>query len=118
MSPGNKGIDLFAKGLGLEGPEEHDPDEFRDSIRCPHCGEYDDEHTDYPDGLRHDGDTAEMDCAYCEKPFKIRLCVSYEYATAALPEVPKCATCGGTGAVVAVKWMACADCGGTGKATP
>ena len=65
--------------------DPHDDDDFRSLIRCPHCLEPDCETTEYPEGLRYDGDTAEQDCSSCGKPFKIRISVSYEYATSALP---------------------------------
>lgn len=54
---------------------------FRDEIQCPHCGELDEERTDYPSSLQHDGDTAETDCDFCGKPIKVTLCVAYTYAT-------------------------------------
>jgi hypothetical protein len=58
---------------------------FRDEIQCPHCHAVDYEHTDYPSGLRHDGDTAESGCAFCDKPMRVTLCAAYTYATEPLP---------------------------------
>jgi hypothetical protein len=57
---------------------------FEDFIRCPFCGDTDEEYTEYPRSLNHDGDTAERDCAVCGETFGVTLCVSYSYATAPL----------------------------------
>jgi hypothetical protein len=67
-------------------PEKHDNNEFRDEIKCPSCGKTNWEHTDYPSGLRHDGDEAETECGYCCKPMLVTLCVEYSYATAPVEE--------------------------------
>lgn len=67
-------------------PEDpHDDEEFRGFIRCPHCLETDHEMTEYPSALQNDGDSAQMDCSYCGKSFTVRMCVTYEFATKALP---------------------------------
>lgn len=58
---------------------------------CPHCGAVDWDSTDYPDGLDADGDTAQWECSRCERPFRVTLAVTYEFRTAAIPEVPRAA---------------------------
>lgn len=57
---------------------------FQDTIQCPHCGEHDHEYTDYP-RLEHDGDRTDTECSYCLKPFRVTLCVTYEWATEPTP---------------------------------
>jgi hypothetical protein len=59
---------------------------FRNEIQCPHCGALDEERCDYPESLRHDGDTSETDCGVCEKPMRVTLSVSYTYSTEPVPE--------------------------------
>jgi len=54
---------------------------FEGHARCPHCGELDEDTSDYPESLRRDGDETEFDCANCDKPYKVTMCVEYTFAT-------------------------------------
>lgn len=71
--------------------ETHDDwdGEYIDAIQCPHCGERDEEHTDYPQSLRRDGDTTECFCSNCDTCFQVTICVEYTWATKPLFIGPK-----------------------------
>jgi len=62
---------------------------FEDNIRCPHCGEEDEERCDYPTSLRYDGDTTECFCSSCDACFEVTICVEYSFATKPLFIGPK-----------------------------
>lgn len=61
---------------------------YRDEIQCPHCGALDEEFTDYPHSLQHDGDHAEIECWSCGKPMGVTLCASYTFATEPIAAAP------------------------------
>jgi len=65
-----------ACGDWVEGVDCH-----ADEITCPHCLEIDEERTDYPRSLNHDGDHAETECGECGQRFKVWLCVEYTFQT-------------------------------------
>jgi hypothetical protein len=52
-----------------------------ENITCPHCLEVDEERTDYPMGLNHDGDKAVFTCSECGKDSTVWLCVEYTFQT-------------------------------------
>ena len=56
-------------------------DTWEGTITCSHCLEIDEEQTDYPRGLNHDGDKATFACSECGKDSKVTLCVSYTFQT-------------------------------------
>lgn len=62
---------------------------FEDHMRCPHCGEVDEETSEYPRSLERDGDETETDCGVCGAAFEVTLCVTYEWATRPLFIGPK-----------------------------
>ena len=68
------------------GAYEHD-DGFHDFARCPHCGEEDQELSDYPVDLKEDGDSTVMTCSYCGGEFQVVLCVEYTYGTFKTPRI-------------------------------
>lgn len=70
-------------GVARSVSAEFDPG-FQDAIQCPHCHEHDEDYCDYPRLLQRDGDTAGAACGYCEKDFRVTLCVSYAYKSAKL----------------------------------
>ena len=61
------------------------PHLFETHIRCPHCGEEDEDRCDYPNSLRHDGDQAQVTCPSCDSEFTVVLCCEYSFASKPLP---------------------------------
>lgn len=51
-----------------------------DGARCPHCGEILEGPYHYADGLRNDGDTANMQCN-CGRWYRVTMCISTSFAT-------------------------------------
>ena len=58
---------------------------FEEYITCVHCGEKNEETTDYPDSLRYEGDETEIECHKCGERQTVVVSVAYTYQT----KVPK-----------------------------
>jgi uncharacterized Zn finger protein len=54
---------------------------FGEFMVCPHCGADDEETTDYPSVLEHDGDKTKVECHNCGQIFEATMSVEYSYAT-------------------------------------
>lgn len=69
---------------------ENDYCEWNDYIRCPYCGDKTEGAEMWemlPRTMHLDGDAAEATCDKCEKDFRVKLCVLYEFQT--LPMEPE-----------------------------
>ena len=51
---------------------------------CPHCGKEDNGAWEW--GMNGDGDSMEVDCGYCEKDYRVTMCLDITYSTEKVPD--------------------------------
>jgi transcription elongation factor Elf1 len=58
---------------------------FEHYMTCPVCGYEHSDTCDYPDSLRHDGDSTTVTCERCERDFTVTLSIERSYSTLEVP---------------------------------